>query len=973
MSSVNRDAGLSNKFDWEIYLQCNPTLKDLNTYEAAHEHWVKIGRARGLVATEEQFYSVYQFNRSDLPSDFDWQTYLKLNPDVAARMNSKWQAIRHFLKYGIQEGRPYYNKRESIQQIESSSLPGLSTSDQKSARQDVQSSSSFELALCSQTDQLPKSSGQTQKDDFSFLENWPAYEGALQSSRYPYIRGWVWDKNNPEQRLVVEVLLNGKQIAIIKADHYGQDVYDHGKGDGHKCFQIRLTQTLDPNQPHYISAKVANSNYILKESPRLLEFDQQAHLLLWQSAKQTSSFEGKLEQVTENGIRGWARNKKQVDATLTVEILDNDQVIERCLANEFRLDLQKAGKGEGKHGFKLPLSTTLRDGKVHNITARISGTQHFLIEKPINFVYSPQRSYQNLEEYLRWAMLHREFSSPFRENDKRILGYMDWYTNRLAKIYAYLEQDVKISVIMPAHNREAIISLAINSVLQQSYQNWELLVIDDGSQDKTCDIVAAFDDPRIILLKLPSNLGVSKARNVGLTHAQGEYIAYLDTDNTMDCHFLLLMVNTLKKHPEAESVYCAQRVTTIYHSEVNGKDEIHTIRFGPFNRSLLENRNYLDLNAYVHTKDLYTKLGGFNESMRRLVDWDLVLRYTKESFPISVPCILSNYYHGVADNQITKLESLEEASSYITKNLKQQVFHLPFDGNNEEQEKKRIQYDFFYHTSKQTFSKEPIVSIIIPSYEVPEYLEYCVQSVKRFTPVEDYELIIVDNGSSDKTIQVLKQFERQGVKVIYNSENMGFTYAVNQGIEAASPDSHIVLLNNDALVTPGWLAEMMIVLQEENNVGVIVPRQVLLPQTPTMNIHVPYSNSKREVDVSLSAHHQNVLYPDTNPIKGYVEISFAPFFCVLISRECLTKVGLLDAKNGRHYRSDRLYCDSVRNFAKLRIIYTPRSKLYHFLQQATSHLKTEEPQKYQTIFLENTWRDEAEVNLVLKQVEESEI
>jgi len=91
----------------------------------------------------------------------------------------------------------------------------------------------------------------------------------------------------------------------------------------------------------------------------------------------------------------------------------------------------------------------------------------------------------------------------------------------------------KVSIVMPAHNAEAYIKEAIGSVLKQSYEFWELIVVDDCSKDNTGSIVEEFaaKDPRIRYYKLEKNKGVANARNVGINMAQGRYLAFLDSDD----------------------------------------------------------------------------------------------------------------------------------------------------------------------------------------------------------------------------------------------------------------------------------------------------------------------------------------------------------------------------------------------------------------------------------------------------------
>ncbi len=96
----------------------------------------------------------------------------------------------------------------------------------------------------------------------------------------------------------------------------------------------------------------------------------------------------------------------------------------------------------------------------------------------------------------------------------------------------------KVSVIIPVYNRETTIGRAIDSVLAQTYSDWELILADDGSSDQTVQVVSSYDDPRIHLVRRPQNGGNAAARNTGLDNASGDYIAFLDSDDTYEPQFL---------------------------------------------------------------------------------------------------------------------------------------------------------------------------------------------------------------------------------------------------------------------------------------------------------------------------------------------------------------------------------------------------------------------------------------------------
>jgi len=112
----------------------------------------------------------------------------------------------------------------------------------------------------------------------------------------------------------------------------------------------------------------------------------------------------------------------------------------------------------------------------------------------------------------------------------------------------------KVTVFMPVHNRETFVAASIRSVLDQSFEDFELLVIDDGSTDRSAEIVGSLDDHRIRLVHNESNLGIPRTRNRGLELAQGEYIALLDSDDLAYPQRLALQVDYLNQNPEVAAV-----------------------------------------------------------------------------------------------------------------------------------------------------------------------------------------------------------------------------------------------------------------------------------------------------------------------------------------------------------------------------------------------------------------------------------
>ncbi len=588
-----------------------------------------------------------------------------------------------------------------------------------------------------------------------------------------------------------------------------------------------------------------------------------------------------------------------------------------------------------------------------NVLIKSDAVHNFVDDNAFNeVVTSFEEIAAKYQEFYNYSALKPQIYPQKSSDEKMIEAYMQNAEKVLLDIYSMLNEDVLVSVIMPTYNRANVIGKAIESVIAQSYKRWELIIIDDGSNDNTEEIVKRYSDcdNRIKFINNNRKKGVSGARNTGLELAKGEYIAYLDTDNDWDSNYLLLMTNTLKINSHCTGIYCAQ---LIYRPE-NNEMKLQYIRFGAYNHSIIKNRNYVDMNCYMHRASMYKNYGGFSEELTRFVDWELIHRYSTYGYPYELPCCLSNYYFDRAGNQITE-KSLD---AYRTK-------ILAFD-NEIKGEKLQLAsaknldvngYEFYSDKLNKYDCGKRNVSIIIPSYEALSCLITCIEAIKKFTANMNYEIIIVDNNSSDIVKQYLLGLDKreEKVKVILNEHNMGFTYAVNQGIQVAMADSDIILLNNDAIVTDGWIEELYRV-KDTVNAGIIVPKQVLIPNTKTMNVHVPNCNQNRELDVSVSIHHNNVVDLRKYHKHSYYELSFAPFFLVMITRECFDKLGYLDEENGRHYKSDRLYCQKAAENG-IEIIYTPFSKAYHLLQQSTTALKESDVQMYKTIFVKNDWSD----------------
>ncbi len=350
-----------------------------------------------------------------------------------------------------------------------------------------------------------------------------------------------------------------------------------------------------------------------------------------------------------------------------------------------------------------------------------------------------------------------------------------------------------VSIVMPTHNRQDKIYFAINSVLGQTYDNWELLIVDDGSEDNTYRYVKnTYQDPRIKIQRIDEVCGVCHARNTALSHANGDLIAYLDSDNTWVTDFLELMV-----------AYLGQENADFVYSAIRMQNESGTsYRYREFDYDDLLIKNFIDLNAILHKRELYDQLGGFDESLCRMVDWDLIIRYTKSGEIRSAPFIGVHYDNHRQLDRITVREP--KSWRYVIMNK-----HL---------------IDWKGIESTLGSRDKDLVSIIIPVYGQLDLTRKCVFSLLTVTAGCRFEIILVDNGSDFEVLEELFMWAEgcSEITLVRNIENLNFALGCNLGF-ANSRGSRVVFLNNDTEVTSGWLQALINPLQQKD-IGAVQPK-----------------------------------------------------------------------------------------------------------------------------------------------------
>ncbi|MBZ2163623.1 glycosyltransferase [Alteromonas stellipolaris] len=497
----------------------------------------------------------------------------------------------------------------------------------------------------------------------NFSENNFDSEGFIEGASASEVRGWaVANKGQSEYPTKLIYLVNNSYHSTIKPTIERPDVAAIGyysvagfshileQGNSHSNFLIIDAYSLKPLNVTKDVKRYLTSNDSNIEAPKL----KPVNVL------------GKIDKLKDGRVNGWACDVNNPNSKLEIEVFIDGLSAAVGKADKPRDDLRRLQVGDASYAFDLVIDPKLLDKKSVKIELRLLGAKDNIVssEYEVELSLNGYDHHTNFSNFIAWSF--ENVITPFGQFEKslKLQRELEFIENSLVESakQTLVKDNPLISIIMPAYNREDVIEMAINSVLSQTYENYELLVVDDGSKDSTCKIVENLislnRNANIQLIKAPFNGGVSSARNLGLARAKGDIITYLDSDNEWHKDYLLLVNATYVNYPKADSAFAGQEIW--FSDPIYSREFRTSIRLLPFNRSKIENGNFIDLNVFSHRKSLTKKFGVFREDIRRLVDWDLILRYTEQKPPAMIPALMNKYFFGLATNQITSVEGYEQ-------------------------------------------------------------------------------------------------------------------------------------------------------------------------------------------------------------------------------------------------------------------------------------------------------------------------
>lgn len=484
-------------------------------------------------------------------------------------------------------------------------------------------------------------------------------------------------------------------------------------------------------------------------------------------------------------------------------------------------------------------------------------------------------------------------------------------------------KDVTFSILVPLYNtpKDFLVQM-IDSVCTQTYQKWELCLADGSdaahSYVGTLCNEYANKDSRINYHKLSENKGISGNTNECYTQAHGNYIGLFDHDDILHPSVLFEYMKVICEQ-DADYIYCDE--TTFHGDSIN---KMLTLHFKPdFSIDNLRANNYI-CHFSVFSRTLLEGTELFRSEFDGSQDHDMILRLTENAKHIvHVPKILyywRSHKGSVASGISAKTYAINAAKGAVAAHLTKQGFK-----NFEIESTKAFETIFRIRYELTAFPK---ISILIPNKDHEEDLRRCIGSILDRTAYENYEIIIIENNSTEAGIQkYYKELEQYSqIKIVRYEGAFNYSKINNFGATYAT-GSYLLLLNNDTqVITMSWLEEMLMYAQR-SDVACVGAKLYYADNT------IQHAG----VVIGLGAHRSagHTHYRINRENLGYMgrlcyaqDVSAVTGACLMVKKEIFDKLGGLD-ETFTISLNDVDFCLRARALGYLNV-FTPFAELYHF-------------------------------------------
>ena len=598
-------------------------------------------------------------------------------------------------------------------------------------------------------------------------------------------------------------------------------------------------------------------------------------------------------------VRGWCLAEHGVDAVQIevpgLPIIETKPVLPRPDVRRMRPDLDRTGRA----GFSAEFdSTQLRTGR-HTVSLRVISRNEVVATHKTAINIDHVKGYSS--DYDRWI---HEFERPEDEIIELKL---------LSLAYRPL-----ISILMPVFNTDPTeLRAAIESILNQSYSNWELCIADDcSSRAEIREILEGFSaqDERIKVAFQQQRGGISRACNAAWELAKGDYVCFVDHDDTLAPHALAYVCEALNRDPEADLLYSDE-----------DKIDRRGRRFEPFFKpdwspDLLLSENYI-CHLLVIRSELAAKVGRLNPDFDGSQDYDLILRATAQANRIlHIPRVLY-HWRASADSTASTIENKEYALEAAQRALTSYCRQI---GREISVEPGRVTGRWRIH---YPIPESTRVSIIIAAGGKVDILRTNLDSLFSRTTYAHFEVVVIDNSKVNSIENLVREFQGSRANLRYiDWRNKPFNYSVINNAAAKQCDSPVLLFLNDdtSVIEPRWL-EAMLELVMRPEVGAVGAR-LLYPDGRiqhagvVMGIYDNCGHAFKGLEGSVSHHFD---FPDV--IRNVSAITGA---CFMARAEIFWQAGGFDENEFAVAFNDIDLSLKISNLG-YRVLYTPHAELYH--------------------------------------------
>lgn len=488
---------------------------------------------------------------------------------------------------------------------------------------------------------------------------------------------------------------------------------------------------------------------------------------------------------------------------------------------------------------------------------------------------------------------------------------------------AKFERMVKISILVPLYNTPMnFLNEMIDSVRNQTYQNWELCLA-DGSDAEHAEVGTrckeyAASDSRIVYQKLEKNEGIAGNTNQCYKLATGEYIGLFDHDDVLHPSVLYEYVKVINEQG-ADYIYCDE--TTFKGDSI---DNMITLHFKPdFSVDNLRANNYI-CHFSVFARELLEGTELFRSGFDGSQDHDMILRLTSNARKIvHVPKLMyywRSHKASVASDISAKPYAIAAAKGAVAD-------HLTRNGYKNFEIKSTRAFETIFEI-KYEILREDKISILIPNKDHADDLRRCIDSIKERSTYDNYEVIIIENNSTeDATFAYYKTMENQEkIKVVTYEGEFNYSKINNFGTKYATGE-YLLLLNNDTqVITMNWL-EAMLMYAQRPDVGAVGAKLYYGDHT------IQHAGIVLGLGAHRTAGHTH--YKINHDNLGYMgrlcyaqNVSAVTGACLMVRRSLFEELGGLD-ESFKIALNDVDFCLRLRERGYLNV-FTPFAELYHF-------------------------------------------